>query len=228
MRMSDPKEDAHMGTIETVRHPVDGAGKRQTLAGTSYTTDFGPGSEKQDLELVLLNAEPMEDSQIAFMPCEDFDIVGRISDDLGVYYTKTIKVTQGCPKPASLKGKLTCDYLLRDGSRVAFKAKGQERPNDVASFACALRTKDARLTGETLTLAGAASWIQHNDDGTTRPIVEDAAGERGYAEGDVVEATFSFPVERWPACGDVDLAVKVVDGTTTVFTQKLSSRVVCE
>lgn len=103
IHMSDPKEEPKMGTFKTVRHTVDpSSGKKKDVVGTSFTSDFGPGSEHTDLELVMPSGTPMSDQSIAFKPCEDFDIIGTISDDRGVYFTKKIKVQQTCPKPAAL------------------------------------------------------------------------------------------------------------------------------
>jgi hypothetical protein len=228
MHMSNPKEPAHMGMIKTIRHPVDPAtGKRQTVDGTSFTTDFGPGSDNSDVELRMLNGEPMDDHSIAFKPCEDFDIVGTISDDLGVYYTKTIKVVQGCPKPPKFKATVACEFIDKAVKHTKITKRDHERPNDLDMVSCTLASRDDRLGEEATTLDIRAQWTQYNDDGTTEPKQASGNGDRQVMQTGFT-GMYSISAEGWPNCQDVDLFLSVTTGDgTVVYTEKVPTTVTC-
>ena len=226
LHMVDPKEPAHMGTLKTIRHTIDG-GKRADVAGTSHTTDFGPGSETADLNVFLLSGQPMDDGQLAFKPCEDFDIVGTISDDLGVYFTKTIKVVQGCPKPAPFKANLSCYYMLPNDKSVKLPLKGGERPNGVTSVSCELQTKDNRVSAEALVTELGVDWTQYNDDGSTRPIHVAGNASADQQMGALPLIRFSTDAKNWPNCQDVDLTFKIGDPDGIFYTQKIHTTITC-
>ena len=222
IHMADPKEDAHMGTVKTIRHTVDAAtGKRKDVPGSSFTTDFGPGTERADFQLVMPPSKAMEDGQIAFQPCEDFDIVGSISDDLGVYYTKTIKVVQACPSPPKLKGTLACTYGLASGKSVALKAG--ERPPGVQTVSCTLRSKDDRLLSATNEIS--TSWVKWNDDGTSAPVRHAEPGTM--IADDSSKLAFLLAADAWPNCQEVELAIKLVDDGAVIFTQTFHTAITC-
>jgi hypothetical protein len=228
MHMSDPNEPAHMGNLKTIRHTVDGAtGKRKDVAGTSVTTDFGPGSEQKDFEVFLLSGQAMDDGQIAFMPCEDFDIVGTISDDLGVYYTKTIKVVQGCPKPKPLKADVACRYVTKDDKRL--KLKAGERPSaELASVECTVTSSDDRFFGDGVVGEIAADWTAWADDGTSKPAHLAESGSVGPSgDGGRPTIELSMTAFTWPNCQDVDLTVKVSDPGGVLLTKKIHTTVTC-
>jgi hypothetical protein len=229
IHLRDPHEDAHMGTIKTIRHVVDPAtGKRRDVAGTTMTTDFGPGSDRADLELVLRNGQPMDDQSVAFTTCEDFDVIGTISDDRGVYFTSTIKVVQGCPAAKPLKGTLTCWFVGKDGKRDKITAKNLERPPGLASVACELDSKDVRLSDEDAVLASHATWTQYNDDGTTAAKRSEGTGDRNLPGlGAPMRGVFNLPADGWPNCQDVDLVITVGGGPAAIFERKVHTTITC-
>lgn len=71
---------------------------------------------RANFEIILKPDAADSQGEIAFKPCEDFDIVASISDDLGVHFKKTIKVQQSCPKPTPIAAMLTCSYEGQDGT----------------------------------------------------------------------------------------------------------------
>jgi hypothetical protein len=226
MRMNDGKEPSHMGNIKTIRHTVTAAGKRKDVPGINVTNDFGAGSEHTTLDATMLGGKPDPDGAIAFVPCEDFDIVATISDDLGVYFTKKIKVVQGCPKPKPMKADVACRYLLKGDKSEKLKAGERPIPTELESLACTITSGDARfLDGFTGELA--LDWMGYNDDGSTKPVhnVERsivAPGINGRPE-----MGFSTPAFTWPNCQDVDLTFKLGDAEATLFTKKIHTTITC-
>ena len=220
IHMSDPKEEPHMGTLKTVRHTIDAAtGKRKDVPGASFTTDFGPGSDRANLELV------MESGTDAFKPCEDFDIIGTISDDLGVYFTKTIKVVQTCPKPAALKASVSCDFEPKTGKHVVISTRKAERPYPLESVNCVLTTTDTRLSAGA-TVRGEAQWTEWKDDGTSKPRKESVSGQM-FADGNKLGVGMSFDTAYFPNCQDVAIVFTVELGDATIFTQKVQTTLTC-
>ena len=57
------------------------------------------GGDATDLELVMVPGQENDNGEVLFATCEDFDIVGRLTDDAGaVVWEQTLKVVQGCPR----------------------------------------------------------------------------------------------------------------------------------
>jgi len=133
IRIDDPNEPSHMGTINTTRY-----GKTKTKT-EGKTDDFGSQSDagKKDFEIVL---QPGTD----FAPCEDFDINAKVWDDLGTYFTKTIKVQQTCPKPKPIAATLTCMYEAQDGTLLKWPGSGDKLKPRLSSgkeLTCAVYVK---------------------------------------------------------------------------------------
>lgn len=118
IHVDDPKEPSHMGNVHTVRYPAGG----KKVVTTGKTDDFGSESadDKKDFEYVM---QPGADT---FQPCESFDIVASISDDLGTYFTRTIKITQTCPKPKPIAAAITCYYEAQDGTPIHWPGNGDK------------------------------------------------------------------------------------------------------
>jgi hypothetical protein len=124
IHMDDPAE-SHMGNVHTVRYTTDAQTKKQLkITTTGKTTDFGAGSTPRDFELVMKPNVSDENGEVLYRSCEDFDIVATISDDLGVYFTKTLKVQQNCPKPPAIKAGFECSWENRDGKRFDYPGNG--------------------------------------------------------------------------------------------------------
>jgi hypothetical protein len=228
MRMADPKQDARMGTIKTIRHTVDAAtGKRKDVAGTSFTTDFGAGSEHSDVELTMLSGQPMDDQSIAFQPCEDFDIVATISDDLGVYFNQTIKVVQGCPRPRPFKASVACAYLM--GVEPRQTLKGTERPpKGISGATCRVTSGDDRFIAEGIAGELVTDWTTYNDDGSTTPVQRVSAGLVGRTPGTgQPELNLETDADDWPNCQDVDLTVMIKTPDGVLFSKKIHTTITC-
>lgn len=111
IHVNDPNEPSHMGNVHTVRKPA----KAKPIKNQGKTDDFGGQSDadKKDFAVILAPGTADENGEIAFQPCEDFDIEASISDDLGTYFTKTIRVQQSCPKPKPVTATLSCVYTAQ-------------------------------------------------------------------------------------------------------------------
>lgn len=58
-----------------------------------------PGADASDLELVMIPGQENDNGEVLFATCEDFDIIGRLTDDGGaVVWEQTLPVAQGCPQ----------------------------------------------------------------------------------------------------------------------------------
>jgi hypothetical protein len=208
IHVADPKEPSHMGNVHTVRY-----GKTK-LVGQGKTDDFGADSEpaKRDFEIVMKPSAPDDNGQVAFQPCEDFDIVATISDDLGVYFTKTIKVQQSCPKPKPIAAKLSCSYEAGDGTLFRWPGSGaRQRPRmELRSFDCVL---DAASVPDGVALT---SSIGIKGKPAKRAPFEQMA--RGYA------STASFhPGDDFDSCSAFVVEASLIDGDgATRFSGKLS------
>ena len=149
IHVDNPDEPSHMGNIHTVRHVVDpSTNKSSKVVSSGKTDDFGGQSDpdKRDFNVILTPGVADENGDIPFKPCEDFDLVATVSDDLGVYFTKTIKVSQTCPKPKPLSAKLTCMYEAQDGTLLRWPGNGDKlkpRLSSGKSFECTIIAKNA-------------------------------------------------------------------------------------
>ena len=198
IHMDDPKEPAHMGNVHTVRY-VKGAKKPVTSSGS--TNDFGPGSEKQDFEVEMKPSSNDLNGDLWWKPCEDFDIVATISDDLGVYFTKTIKVQQSCPAPKPIVAALTCTYEADDGTLFRWPGNGAKLRPRLETYshelACQVGSKGALPTDSTFTGAVAVKGKTTRTSGT-RPTPD-----KGWA------AEVSF--DDLDSCADITLNGTLTD-----------------
>lgn len=140
IHVADPDEPSHMGNVHTVRHV-----QPKQVVTSGKTDDFGSQSDegKKDFNVFLKPSVADENGEVAFKPCEDFDIVGTVADDLGVYFTKTIKVQQSCPKPKPIKAKLGCYYQTEDGTTFVWPGNGAKaKPRLEGVVTCVIEMPD--------------------------------------------------------------------------------------
>ncbi|MBL0215774.1 MAG: hypothetical protein IPQ07_18075 [Myxococcales bacterium] len=160
IHVADPNEPSHMGNIHTVRYAVDPAtGKKSKVVTSGKTDDFGGQSEadKKDFTLILTPNANDANGEVPWKPCEDFDLVATVSDDLGVYFTKTIKVVQACPKPAPIKARLSCNYEAQDGTMIKWPGNGDKLKARLSSgkgIDCNVVVPKDPPSGVTLTASG--------------------------------------------------------------------------
>ncbi len=133
--LDDPAEPGHSVTVRTLRKNVE-------LSNVTGVVN-DDASDSKDFEVYL---KPNE----AFKPCEDFDITAGIYDP-GGQFTKTIKVQQGCPKPAKLKAELSCTTEYGDGTAVKFPKTKKLQGRLEKTIDCMVYAKkvpdDVKLTG---------------------------------------------------------------------------------
>ena len=229
IHVADPKEPSHMGHIHTVRHLA--GGKKVTTNGT--TDDFGADSDpaKKDFQVTLEPGakDAGAGADVAFVPCEDFDIVATISDDLGVYFTKKITVTQSCPKPKPVAAVAACEYTLKDGKPIAITPKTAERPSNLDAITCTVKTKDGRVGSNQLGVAAHARWDVWKDDGTKTTGAQDQVGQAiPSADGKNFAIGVTFDTKGFPNCQDVELELSLRDDDgAIVFTKKLHTTITC-
>jgi len=146
LHVDDPNEPSHMATIRTVRYPA----KAKKVLASGKTEDI---DNTKDLELVMTPGVADAGGEVLFKPCEDFDIVAKVSDDLGVYFEKTIRVQQTCPKPKAIVAAITCSHEAQDGTLFRWPGNGvkiKPRLSPDHDLACQIGGK-ANLGNETLT-----------------------------------------------------------------------------
>lgn len=196
----DPKEPSHMGHVHTVRH-----GKPEVTT-SGKTDDFGPGTEKPDFEIVMKPDVPDENKEIAFAACEDFDIVATVSDDLGVYFKKTIKVQQSCPKPPPPKpiaATLSCFYEAEDGTGYRWPGNGvkaKPRLSSARELDCSIANPKDLPDGTTLkgTLTIKQTKVTKVTEAGPRP-------PSGWS------TEFAFGMGEFNECETLDLAASLED-----------------
>ena len=196
IHMSDPNEPSHMGNVHTVRYP---AGAKKVVT-TGKTDDFGAQSDddKKDFEYVM---QPGADT---FQPCENFDIVGSISDDLGTYFTKTIKITQTCPKPKPIAATITCYYEAQDGTPMHWPGNGEKQK---PRFSAPDHELDCKIVAKTVPkgveLTGS---LKINGKGNTEP-----AHEEPPAGWTVVDGAFKASDGDFEECQNFTITGTLVD-----------------
>ena len=192
LHMAD--DNSFMANIHTVRYAVDPAsGKKSKIVTSGLTNDI---DKDKDLELVMKPATADDNGEILFQPCEDFDVVASISDDRGVYFTKTFHVAQACPKPKPLKAQVFC-YATNDDNRIDFPDK-QKRSLDGYKVTCATMSNDPRFPT-------AKFWAQTD---YTHPTMDDTNGHTTsekrtgtYEEGEDESAnSLTFEADDIPVC----------------------------
>ena len=225
IHVPDTNEPSHMGNIHTVRHPSGG----KAIATSGKTSDFGSQSDddKKDFEIVMQPAIADQNGDVLFQPCEDFDIVATISDDLGVYFTRTLKIEQTCPKPKPIAVSVKCTQADPDGKKpVVFGATPKERWPE-ATIECELRSKDPRLTESTTNLIARSVWTDFEADGHPQRTADTAGSIQQMPEVPAFQAVYLDP-KAWFACSPVDITLKLVDGAgATVFTQTIKTKHTC-
>ncbi len=182
LHIDNPKEPSHMATIRTIRYPANA--KKVSTSGSTEDIDHD-----KDLELVMKSGVADGNGEVLFNPCEDFDIVAKVSDDLGVYFEKTIKVQPVCPKPKPIAAAISCVYEAQDGT--VFKwpgngAKVKPRLSSSNDLACQIGGK-VSLGNEALTGSLAVKGKPAKTAGT-RPLPDKSwAAELAFSPGDFDE-----------------------------------------
>ena len=196
LHLEDVGDDTYMANIHTVRYVVDPAtGKKSKVTTSGSTDDVGA---TKDLELVMTPGQADGNGEIDFAPCEDFDVVASVSDDRGVYFKKTIHVTQTCPKPKPMKLEARCSAYQGDDEKFDLPDK-QKRSLDGMTITCLLTAHDPRFTSN-LKVSGQLTYEAPTmDDGDPHRQSDVRAGT--YAEGpdeDVFQV--SFTTDDIPVC----------------------------
>ncbi len=166
LHVDNPKEPSHMATIRTIRYP---ANKKAPTSGKTEDID-----SSKDLELVMKPGVTDGNGEVLFNSCEDFDIVAKVSDDLGVYFEKTIKVQQTCPKPKPIVAAISCVYQAQDGTLFKWPGNGvkvKPRLSSDHDLACQIGGK-VSLGGETLT--GSIAVKGKPKTAKTRPLPDNS------------------------------------------------------
>jgi hypothetical protein len=136
LHLADPDEPGHAVHVRTLR----GGKEVSNVTGTVHDD----GSSK-DLEIYLKPSVKNESGEIAWKPCEDFEIEAAIMDP-GGQFKKTIKVVQGCPKPKPVKGKLACFYQTSDGTQYTWPGNGaKKKPRLEGDLMCGVTSKSDEL-----------------------------------------------------------------------------------
>ena len=225
MHVPDGNEPSHMGNVHTVRYPS--GGKKVVTSGK--TDDFGSQSDdnKKDFEVVMQPTAADGNGDIAFQPCEDFDIVATISDDLGTYFTKTIKVQQTCPKPRPIAATVKCTQADPDGKKpVVFGATAKERWPE-ATIECEVRSKDPRLTDPSTKLVAKSVWTDFEADGKPQRTAEKLGSIQAMPEMPAFQGVYLDPTE-WFRCSPVDITLSLVDGAgAKLFSQTIKTKFTC-
>jgi len=198
IHVKDPNEPSHMGHVHTVRKPAGG----KPIKNIGKTDDFGGQSDpgKTDFAVVLAPGTADENGEIAFQPCEDFDIVASISDDLGTYFTKTIRVQQSCPKPKPVSATLSCVYTAQDGTLIRWPGNGdKEKPRLSApdhELDCSILVKAKAAPRDGLPLVGHFAIGKGKDrpgEASELPPDGDLRAEAAFTAGDYQECeTFTI------------------------------------
>jgi hypothetical protein len=136
LHFTDPKENGYAVHFKMVRK-----GKPEF-----HTTGrIHPDGSDKDFEIYVKPGQADDDGHVAFVACEDFDIIAYI-DTPDDEYKKTIKVVQGCPKPKPIKGKLACFYQTSDGTQFWWPGNGaKKRPRIEGDLACMVTSKADEL-----------------------------------------------------------------------------------
>lgn len=206
IHVPDPAEPSHMGHVHTVRRPAGG----KPIVATGKTEDFGSQSEAKDFEVVLAPNAPDASGDVAWKPCEDFDIVASISDDLGTYFSKTIKVQQKCPKPAPVAAALTCSYEAQDGTLFRWPGTGDKvKPRLSApehTLSCSITVKAKATPRDGLPLVGHFAIGK----GADHP----GEASEGPPDGDLrADAGFSGEAGDFQECETFTIQASLVDAT---------------
>jgi hypothetical protein len=189
LHLANPDEPGHSVHVRTVR-----GGKEMSNVTGVVNED---GSTK-DFEIHLKPGVKNENGEIAWKPCEDFDIEVGIFDP-GGQYKKTIKVVQGCPKPKPVKGKLVCYYQTDDGTQFTFPGNGtKKKPRMEKDLQCSIGLPDLDNPGDgwkgSLAIKGKSAHVVE-----VHPM-EAGAG-----------ADFAFPSAEFGACANFTVIGSITD-----------------
>ncbi len=100
LHLSKPSRARYEGNIATVRHlrAPSGDATDSFTDGKVATVTHPPDDDATDVELIMAPGQPGDDGEVMFDTCEDFAIVGRLTDASGAtVFEKTVEVKQGCP-----------------------------------------------------------------------------------------------------------------------------------
>ncbi len=229
LHLSVENNDTFMGNIHTVRYVRDPAtGKTSQVATIGETSDIenNPGLKK-DVELVMKPGTKDGNGDIMFQPCEDFDVVAKVFDDRGVYFTKTIKVQQACPRPKAMKATAGCFALKDGGDRFDLPDK-KKRSLDGYTVTCWAKSKDPRFP--TAKLSGYTEYTRPTMDGSDGHTVHDPRSGK-YEEGEDESASMlQLDSDDVPVClpGSFDIKLFVDDASGAhLFTKKLTIQQKC-
>jgi hypothetical protein len=196
LHLTVDNSDTYMGNIHTVRYTTDDKGKKKKVETSGATTNVEFG---KDVELVMKPAAADENGEVLFQPCEDFDIVARVFDDRGLYFSKTIHVAQSCPKPKPMKATATCFATKEEGDRIDIPDK--KAPSlEGFTVQCAVSSKDPRFFSGKLKFWGKTEYDHPTMDDTAGHTVSDPRAGN-YAEGEDETVYFmKFESDDIPVC----------------------------
>lgn len=222
--------DAYVGTIKTVRYVVDPAtGKKSKVAGqsTQGTIEQGDDGKITDVEIVFQPNDKDGDGNVAFAPCEDFDVIGEVYAAGGTFYNKTVHIAQVCPRPKPLKATVSCVAHRDDGSTFALPDRHKPRLTGITGISCGIASKDDRLFGD-ITVTGQTHWRQSDGAGGQADHASDPRQGVAQEPNPGPSYEIDFQPGDWDECVDVDALIEIKDADgASLFAKHLAWKQDC-
>jgi hypothetical protein len=226
MRIHGVDGVTYHANLHTVRYAIDPVtGKKAKVATAGKTSDV---ENANDLELVMTPSAADDNGEIAFQPCEDFDVIATVDAGDAVVFSKTIHVLQKCPKPKPMKAYFRCVASKEDDQFDLPDKHG--RRLEVDAIHCYVASKDPRFTNGNVKVWGQTAFeAPHNDETTGHHLSEVRVG--GPIDGeDEVASDVKFETDDWMTCNPrTQLTLHVDDlAGATLFAKTITLKQTCD